>query len=111
VKSLIQVYERVRHEEFPEKLGRLRSYFAFATLEDLDRFKERSHKLHSKVSFEIDDVCVSHVGDMELLDQITAEMNAIEAFQMVRRYWQGERTLLPLLEYLVQGELTLELIN
>ena len=102
------LYERSRKTYFPEKPSRLDSYFAFSTEADVEKFRLRSHRMHKLKTFETNRCNVVHIGDMEHLDQIVPTMTANEAAVKTHHYWQGTTTENPLLEYLVQGKLSLQ---
>lgn len=97
--------EHVRSKVKPMAPRRREAVFAGLERSHVEKYRERAKPARSVlVTLEVIRCDASFTGDMAVLDQFEVfEHDYYEAFDIVKRYWDGERTNDSCLELLVQG--------
>jgi hypothetical protein len=104
------LYEKVRQEHFPHLPSRLNSFFSFKHLEDIAYYKEK-HITDGldriKCKLDISGCNILFESDMAILDEIEPNSFYPEVEEKIKNYWQQKYSKSPVIEILLQGEITL----
>lgn len=98
--SIEQIYELIRQKDFPDKISRFQSFYAFQNLSDAIHFSKGSFPIYT-VSFSHKNY---HIGDMNMLKGETF----LTAYSYARRYWSGELQENSIPEILIKPPLKIE---
>lgn len=94
--------ERVRAKEFSSSPSRLSSTFFFTSYGDANDFTKRNIGSVSEV--EITEVKNMQECDMNIIDHIPTTVSRDELYEILRKYWRGEKTDDPVPEIIFQGK-------
>lgn len=104
------LYEKVRQEHFTGLPSRLNSFFSFKHLEGIGYYKEK-HITDGldriKCKLDISGCHILFEGDMAILDEIEPNSFYPEVEEKIKNYWQQKHSKSPVIEILLQGEITL----
>lgn len=102
------VFEEIRRKKYPHLPARSDCFFLFGLAEDC-RYYQEQHKIEGTTrKVNLIETRTIVAADMRILDDIPTYATAEYAAAQADRYWSGEKSNHPVIEYLFQGVCTVE---
>jgi hypothetical protein len=97
------LFEQIRLEKYPNLPSRRHSYFLFGSVDDCQYYMQ-AHKIIGVIKqVELIETRSLVLADMRILDDLPSYATCKQAKVQADRYWSGQRSDHPVIEYLFQG--------